>query len=78
MPLFPGCRQAGSGHRAPDGGNPVVLFADAPVGARYGLDLSRVVDITPDDPEHVIMAAWNRNTNDLFRVNVNTGIAPRT
>lgn len=58
-----------------DGGNPVALFADAPVGARYGLDLSRVVDITPDDPDHVIMAAWNRDTNDLFRVNVNTGVA---
>lgn len=58
-----------------DGGNPVALFADAPVGARYGLDLSRVVDITPDDPDHVIMAAWNRDTNDLFQVNVNTGIA---
>lgn len=59
----------------PDGGNPVVLFADAPIGARYGLDLSRVVDLTPADPEHVIMAAWNRDTNDLFQVNVNTGIA---
>lgn len=59
----------------PDGGNPVPLFADAPVGARYGLDLSRVVDLTPADPEHVIMAAWNRHTNDLFQVNVNTGVA---
>jgi dipeptidyl aminopeptidase/acylaminoacyl peptidase len=58
-----------------DGGNPVALFADAPVGARYGLDLSRVVDITPDDPDHVVMAAWNRDTNDLFKVNVNTGVA---
>lgn len=58
-----------------DGGNPVALFADAPVGARYGLDLSRVVDLTPDDPDHVIMAAWNRDTNDLFQVNVNTGVA---
>lgn len=58
-----------------DGGNPVALFADAPIGARYGLDLSRVVDITPDDPDHVIMAAWNRDTNDLFKVNVNTGVA---
>ena len=58
-----------------DGGNPVALFTDAPIGARYGLDLSRVVDITPDDPDHVIMAAWNRDTNDLFKVNVNTGVA---
>lgn len=58
-----------------DGGNPVALFADAPLGARYGLDLSRVVDITPDDPDHVIMAAWNRETNDLFQVDVNTGAA---
>jgi dipeptidyl aminopeptidase/acylaminoacyl peptidase len=59
----------------PDGGNSVALFADAPIGARYGLDLSRVVDITPNDPDNVIMAAWNRDTNDLFQVNVRTGVA---
>lgn len=59
----------------PDGGNSVELFAGAPIGARHGLDLSRVVDLTPEDPEHVIMAAWNRESYDLFRVNVNSGQA---
>lgn len=58
-----------------DGGNPVSLFADAPMGARFGLNLSRVVDVTPDDPDHIIMAAWNRDRTDLFQVNVNTGSA---
>ena len=58
-----------------DGGNPVTLFADAPMGARFGLNLSRVVDITPDDPDHIVMAAWNRDRTDLFQVNVNSGSA---
>ncbi len=57
-----------------DGGNPVSLFADAPMGARFGLNLSRVVDVTPDDPDHIVMAAWNRDSTDLFQVNVNTGL----
>ena len=58
-----------------DGGNPVTLFADAPIGARFGLNLSRVVDVTPDDPDHIVMAAWNRDSTDLFQVDVNTGSA---
>ena len=58
-----------------DGGNPVTLFTDTPVGARFGLNLSRVVDLTPEDPEHIIMAAWNRDSTDLFQVNVRTGVA---
>ncbi len=58
-----------------DGSSPAGLFSDAPLGARYGLDLSRVVDLTPDDPDHVIMAAWNRDSYDLFKVDVNTGTA---
>lgn len=59
----------------PDGGNSVALFSDAPIGARWGLDLSRVVDLTPQDPDHVVMAAWNRHTYDLFKVNVYDGQA---
>jgi dipeptidyl aminopeptidase/acylaminoacyl peptidase len=58
-----------------DGSNPVALFSDAPIGARFGLNLSRVVDITPDDPVHIVMAAWNRDRTDLFEVDVNTGKA---
>lgn len=58
-----------------DGENPVTLFADAPIGARFGLNLSRVVDITPEDPGHIVMAAWNRDSTDLFQVNVDTGSA---
>ncbi|MBX3704083.1 MAG: S9 family peptidase [Steroidobacteraceae bacterium] len=59
----------------PDGGNSIELFAGAKFGARRGLDLSRVVDLTPQDPDHVVMAAWNRNTYDLFRVDVRDGRA---
>lgn len=58
-----------------DGANAVTLFSDTPIGARYGLNLSRVVDLTPDDPEHIVMAAWNRDSTDLFQVNVYTGVA---
>lgn len=61
----------------PDGSNPVTLFSGTPLGARHALDLSSVVDITPDDPDHVIMQAWNRNSNDLFQVDINTGAATR-
>jgi dipeptidyl aminopeptidase/acylaminoacyl peptidase len=58
-----------------DGANAVTLFSDTPIGARYGLNLSRVVDVTPDDPDHIVMAAWNRDSTDLFQVNVQTGVA---
>jgi dipeptidyl aminopeptidase/acylaminoacyl peptidase len=58
-----------------DGGRPVTLFADTPIGARFGLNLSQVVDVTPDDPDHIVMAAWNRDRTDLFQVDVNTGTA---
>jgi dipeptidyl aminopeptidase/acylaminoacyl peptidase len=58
-----------------DGTNAVTLFSDTPIGARYGLNLSRVVDVTPDDPDHIVMAAWNRDSTDLFQVNVQTGVA---
>ncbi len=59
----------------PDGSHPVEMFAGTPLGARYGLDLSQLVDLVPSDPDHVIMAAWNRDSNDLFRVDVNSGTA---
>lgn len=58
-----------------DGSNPVKLFADSKHGTKHELNLPVVVDITPDDPEHVILQAWNWDTNDLFRVNVQTGVA---
>lgn len=58
-----------------DGSNPVALFSDASIGARHGLNLSTVVDITPNDLDHIVMAAWNRDRTDLFQVNVNSGIA---
>jgi len=58
-----------------DGSNSVALFSDAPIGARHGLNLSRVVDTTPTDPDNIVMAAWNRDRTDLFQVNVHTGTA---
>jgi dipeptidyl aminopeptidase/acylaminoacyl peptidase len=40
-------------------------------------DGSRIVDIAPDDPDHVYMAAWNKWDHeialDLFKVDVKTG-----
>lgn len=59
----------------PDGQNPVELFSAAPIAQTIPNDLSRVVDLTPDDPDHIIMAAMNAGTYDLFDVNVYTGAA---
>ncbi len=59
----------------PNGQNPVELFSAAPMPQSVPNDLSRVVDLTPDDPDHIIMAAMNAGTYDLFNVNVYSGAA---
>jgi dipeptidyl aminopeptidase/acylaminoacyl peptidase len=35
--------------------------------------LSRITDILPDDPDHVLMPAYNRRNYNLYRVNILTG-----
>lgn len=59
----------------PDGENPVELFSGATGPLADNSDLSRVVDLTRGDPDHIVMAAWNNGSFDLFQVNVYTGTA---
>lgn len=56
----------------------VVLFEGERQRMRYSLDLGRVIDILPDDPDHVLMTAWEADgVMGLHRVNINNGAAER-
>ncbi len=58
-----------------DGSDPVVLFADATRMMRLPNNLAYIVDKPVDDPDHVLMPAWTGTSIDLFKVNVQTGLA---
>lgn len=59
-------------------GDMVVLFDGERQRMRRSLDLGRVIDILPDDPDHVLMTAWEADgVMGLHRVNVNDGKAER-
>ena len=61
-----------------DGGDPVVMFQDQRQRLRNTIDMGRVVDLLPRDPDHVLMTTWERDgVLGLHRVNVNTGSAER-
>jgi dipeptidyl aminopeptidase/acylaminoacyl peptidase len=60
-----------------DGSNPVILFSNASNAQRFGFNLSRVIEIPANDPKHVIMPAWTGTALDLFRVDIETGVATR-
>lgn len=61
-----------------DTGDAVVMFQDQRQRLRNTLNMGRVVDILPGDPDHVLMTAWERDgVLGLHRVNVNTGAAQR-
>jgi len=59
-----------------DGTAPVVMFNDREMLANV-YDLASVVDYLPNDPEHVMMAAWEVRAKQmaLWRVNIGTGAA---
>lgn len=58
--------------------DPVVLFEGERQRLRYSLDLGRVIDILPDDPDHVLMTAWEMDgVMGLHRMNINDGKAER-
>lgn len=82
--------QAGSNRRLPgveytsrrvisvgaDRGDVVVLFQDQRSRLRRSLDMGRVIDLLPNDPDNVLMTAWERDgVLGLHRVNINTGSA---
>lgn len=60
-----------------DGTRPKVLFSGSKRMLGFTRNLSTIVDDTPADPAHVIMAAWTNSSYDLFQVDVFSGEAIR-
>lgn len=59
-------------------GDVVVLFSDQRNRMRNTYDMGRIIDLLPNDPDNVLMAAWESDgVMGLHRVNVNTGAATR-
>ncbi len=58
-----------------DGGNVVVLFDDEAGIERSNNNLTQVVNLLRDDPDHILMPATKNRVYDLFKVNVLTGAA---
>ena len=59
-------------------GDVVVMFQDERSRMRRSLDMGRVVDLLPRDPDHILMTAWERDgVLGLHRLNVNDGTAER-
>ncbi|WP_439476365.1 alpha/beta hydrolase family protein [Brevundimonas sp.] len=59
-------------------GEVVLLFSDQRNRMRNTFDMGRIIDMLPNDPDHVLMAAWETDgVMGLHRVNVNTGSATR-
>lgn len=60
------------------GGDVALLFSDQRNRMRNTFDMGRIVDMLPNDPDNVLMAAWEADgIMALHRVNVNTGSATR-
>ncbi len=59
-------------------GATAVLFEGERQRLRRSLNLGHVIDILPDDPDHVLMTAWEADgVMGLHKVNVNDGKAER-
>ena len=59
-------------------GEVVLLFNDQRNRVRNSFDMGRIIDMLPNDPDNVLMAAWESDgVMGLHRVNVNTGAATR-
>ncbi|MGJ8559151.1 MAG: alpha/beta hydrolase family protein [Litorimonas sp.] len=56
---------------------PVILFDNEDRILRTNIQLNRVVDMLPADPDHIIMGAWRNGDFDLYYVNVENGQAAR-
>ena len=57
-------------------GDSAMMFENAGRRARTSLDLGWIVDLLHDDPDHILMAAWEvSGINALHRVNIHTGDA---
>lgn len=80
--LTPGAAQTITARRVvsldTEGGEPVVLFETDAARMRRSRDMGAVIDFLPQDPDHVLMAAWEvEGVMGLHRVNTNTGKAER-
>ena len=59
-------------------GEMVLLFNDQRTRVRSTFDMGRIIDMLPNDPENVLMGAWESDgVMGLHRVNVITGAATR-
>ena len=60
-----------------DGTHPVLLFENRGKAVFYVHDLGMLIDDLPDDPDNVLMKAFDmsKETPTLYRVDVNTGAA---
>ena len=59
-------------------GSAVVLFQDQRQRMRDNVDMGRIVDLLPQEPNHVLMVAWERDgVLGLHKVDVTTGAAQR-
>lgn len=58
-----------------DGLNPAAMFSNQRSMYHQNLNLSLVVDLLPDDPDHILMAAWDHDVIALHRVNVVDGVS---
>jgi dipeptidyl aminopeptidase/acylaminoacyl peptidase len=60
-----------------EGTKPAVMFGNRGVSLQYIHDLGSIIDDLPDDPDNVLMQAWDprRGLPGLYKVDVNTGAA---
>lgn len=59
-------------------GDVVLMFQDERQRVQGTLDMGRVIDLLPQDPDYVLMATWERDgVLGLHKVNINTGAAER-
>ncbi|MFC5371852.1 alpha/beta hydrolase family protein [Brevundimonas faecalis] len=80
--LTPGAAQTVTARRVVSldtaGGDPVVLFETDAARMRRSQDMGAVIDLLPEDPDHVLMVAWEvEGVMGLHKVNINTGRAER-
>jgi len=55
-----------------NGTNPTLLFKDAKRGLRSNQRLDKITSSLPDDPDHVLIPAFDKGLN-LYKVNIHTG-----
>jgi dipeptidyl aminopeptidase/acylaminoacyl peptidase len=60
-----------------DGSQSTVLFGGQKRTSRQEFDLATIVDMLPDDPNHVLMQAWDslKSCYILYKVDLTTGVA---